>query len=201
MCFSLMVLVHELIVLPSFPLAAIVKIHCYQNISPRLANVTQQKNLHQQSKQFSFRSASWTSAFYKVTSSVRCIVEITALHSSAGTEVLIPVPACHINSALTSHPGAVVGDSPWLQRLMMTECSSCEALTGSPEWVHKGWNSCMIAQYPQDRQGKIISEQPKRMVMSGYWLMKGHAALPHLAESLLWQCQKPVQITNLPETY
>lgn len=160
-------------------------------MSPRSANVTQQENPHRQSEEFSFRTASWTSTLHTVTSSVRCMVEITALHSSAGTWVLIPVPACHINSALTSHPGAAVGDSPWLQRLMMTECSNCEALTGTLEWVHKGWNSCMIAQYPQERQGEIINVQPKRMVMSSYWLMKEYAT-PLLAEGLLWQCWKPV---------
>lgn len=45
----------------------------------------------------------------------------------------------------------------------------------------------MIAQYPQERQGEIINVQPKRMVMSSYWLMKEYATAL-LAEGLLWQC-------------
>lgn len=109
----------------------------YQNIQPTIRQCNPSGKSPQAKQRVFFQASKLNWCFLQPDQLQEVCGGSHGTAQQAGTYPPFSKPGCPLNSALTSYPGEAMG-CPGLQRLMMTECSSCEELTRALEWIHEG---------------------------------------------------------------
>lgn len=136
--------------------------------------------------------SSWISVSCNVTSFQKaCGDHSTAYLSTTRRNMTVLLSArlsCELSFSIYLIQGQQYGITQGLQRLMMTECNSREALTRTLEWVHQGWNSCVVAWYPQERKTERVCMQSKNSLTPSQWLTADNrtSCSPCIFLSLHW---------------